>query len=120
MFIAVSRTMDLLYFAWIPLKAPVVIAFLLVRDRALQARFFAAYFALWIVGGAFAVLVPSLGPVYVHPEWFDGLAKPIATRLQQQLWTHYEQALAGMEDRFGAEHPYVAYALDGLASVLWP
>jgi len=86
-----------------------VVLFVLVRDRRLQMRFFGAYFALWIVGGLCAVLAPSLGPVYTHPEWYADLAKPTATRLQAQLWTHYQEALAHPED-------YGARVYEGIAA----
>lgn len=91
---AVVRAFDCAYVAWYAIKAPVVIAFVLVRDRRLQVRFFAAYFCLWIVGGLWAVAVPSLGPVFVQPQRFAGLEMPIARGLQQELWTSYGRALA--------------------------
>jgi hypothetical protein len=89
--------MDRLYVTWYLVKAPVLAVFILTRDRALHARFFSAYFLVWILGGLSAVLLPSLGPVYLHPEWFAELEMPIARLLQGELWSHYEQLLAAPE-----------------------
>ena len=68
--------------------------FAIMPDRILAARFFTAYFAIWILGGLSAVLLPSLGPIYTHPEWFAGLHKPFADGLQKKLFVHYQAALA--------------------------
>ena len=52
---------------------------------------------LWIIGGLLALLFPSLGPIYVNPEWYEHLETPVAAELQSQLWTHYRELLINSE-----------------------
>jgi membrane-associated phospholipid phosphatase len=103
------RAFDTLYVVWYAIKIPMLVVFVLVEDRALRAAFFGAYFSLWILGGLLAVLWPSLGPIYVHPEWFAGLDKPVASELQHQLWVHYQASLADPEH-------YRALIYEGIAA----
>lgn len=89
----VSKLIDMLYVLWYVIKAPVLVLFIVLPNRKLSERFFSAYFLLWMLGGLAAILAPSLGPVYVYQEWFDGITKPIASHLQAQLLMHYLQAV---------------------------
>jgi hypothetical protein len=89
-----SSVIDKLYIVWYILKPLILAYFAILPDRILAARFFSAYFAIWIFGGISALLIPSLGPVYIHPEWFAGLHKPFADNLQHKLMTHYQAALS--------------------------
>jgi hypothetical protein len=88
----VTRAIDVLYVGWYFVKVTTLVVFVLTKDRRLHAQFFGAYYSLWIVGGLAALLLPSLGPVYVRPETFASLHKPWATALQQHLVQHYPQA----------------------------
>ncbi|EFK08352.1 PAP2 family protein [delta proteobacterium NaphS2] len=104
-----STLIDRLYVFWYVLKAPVLVLFIILPNRKLSERFFGAYFSLWMIGGLAAILAPSLGPVYVYREWFDGVTKPIATQLQSQLITHYLQAIASPDQ-------YRALIYEGVAA----
>ena len=90
----ISFFFDGCYAAWYVIKPFVLAYFLAVAGFELRSRFFGAYFSMWIVGGIMALLLPSLGPIYVKPEWFESLNCPLASFLQQMLITHYRQALA--------------------------
>lgn len=105
----ISILMDKLYVFWYIIKMPVLVLFILLPQRKLSERFFGAYFLLWIFGGLFAVVAPSLGPVYVYREWFDGVAKPIASQLQYQLISHYVQAINNPDQ-------YSAFIYEGVAA----
>lgn len=106
---AASEIIDWLYVAWYALKAPLIILFTLVANRSLHVRFFSAYFSLWAGGGLLAVLLPSWGPIYVTPEWFAGLHKPIADSIQAMLWHHYTQSVADPAS-------YRAWIYEGIAA----
>jgi hypothetical protein len=110
---SVVRTIDVLYVAWFTLKAPMIVAFLFARDRWLSARFFGACFTLWVAGALLAALIPSLGPVYTHPEWFDSLDKPMATHLQSELWTH-DRAIRASPEEF---RPYLFQGIAAFPSL---
>ncbi len=88
---------DKLYVLWYALKPIVLVYFAVVPPLEEHTRFFTAYFAMWIFGGLTAVLIPSLGPIYVYPEWFSKLQAPIASRLQDQLARHYYLGLIDPE-----------------------
>lgn len=87
----VSGLLDVLYVGWYFVMPVTVIVFVITKDRRLHAQFFGSFYSLWILGGLTALLLPSLGPIYVWPEWFESLDKPLATSLQQRLWIHYAQ-----------------------------
>lgn len=82
--------MDISYFSWYYTKAIFVAVFVFVSNRALHHWYFRSFCLVWMLGGACAVLVPSLGPIYIHPEWFSHLDMPIARGLQTQLMLHYQ------------------------------
>ena len=100
---------DKLYVLWYLLKPLVLAYFAMTPDRKAHASFFSAYFAMWIFGGLLAVLIPSLGPVYTHPEWFSGLNAGFARSLQSQLMTHYQAALANPDK-------YKVFIYEGVAA----
>ena len=89
-----SRSIDLIYISWYLLKPLVLVYFSVIPEQRLHIRFFTSYFAMWISGGLFAVLIPSLGPIYTDSQWFAGVHMPFARGLQQMLWNHYEAASA--------------------------
>lgn len=105
----ITGAIDFLYVVWYFVKAPMVVIFLLVRNRRLHVGFYGAYLSIWIVGGLFAVAFPSLGPIYTHPELYESLNKPFATGFQERLWTHYQQMLAAPEE-------YQALIYEGIAA----
>lgn len=105
----VSMLIDKLYVVWYLVKIPTLVLFIVVPNRKLSERFFGAYFLLWMLGGFSALLAPSLGPVYLHHEWFDGVAKPIATSLQGTLISHYLQVIDNPER-------YRVYIYEGVAA----
>jgi hypothetical protein len=94
---AVVFAFDKLYILWYLLKPLVIAYFAVTPDRKSHSSFFTAYFAMWIFGGLLAVLLPSLGPIYTHPEWFADLNPEMARQLQNQLMVHYQAALANPE-----------------------
>jgi membrane-associated phospholipid phosphatase len=75
----------------------VIVYFAALGQDALRVRFFTAYFAMWIFGGLTALALPSLGPVYTRPEWFETVVKPHASILQRRLELHYFTALVNPE-----------------------
>ena len=78
---------------WYPIKFGVIATFAITSDPLLRTRFFLAYFCMWIIGGLTAVLVPSLGPIYTHPEWFSQQEMPWARLIQGMLWEGYQQLM---------------------------
>ena len=84
---------DKIYLLWYILKPLVLAFFIIIPDRVMHIRFFTAYFAIWIFGGLAAVIIPSLGPVYIHPEWFNPRRMHFAASLQHKLLVHYEKSL---------------------------
>lgn len=63
---------SVVYVAWFKIKLPVLLLFIIHPNRVLMQRFFLGFFGLWCIGGLIAVLLPSLGPMYVFPQWFAG------------------------------------------------
>lgn len=90
----VARSIDVLYVAWYALKLPVILFFLLHPSPERRWHFFTVYFLVWMIGGGLAILVPSLGPIYVRPESFAHVDMPTARTLQEYLWQHYEQLVS--------------------------
>jgi hypothetical protein len=88
-----AQFIDWSYVAWFKIKLPVLLIFMLLPDRVLMQRFFFGFFALWLLGGLSAVLLPSIGPIYVMPEWFAAVQKPLASMLQAELWSAYNAFL---------------------------
>ena len=106
---ALAFLFDKLYVLWYLLKPLTLAYFAVTPDRKLHSAFFSAYFAMWIFGGLIAVSLPSLGPIYTHPEWFAGLNARIARSLQTRLMTHYQSALSHPEQ-------YKVFIYEGIAA----
>ena len=106
---AIAFLFDKLYVLWYLLKPLVLAYFAMTPDRKSHVSFYTAYFAMWIFGGLAAVVLPSLGPIYTHPEWFTNLNAGMARKLQTQLMTHYESALAHPEK-------YKVFIYEGVAA----
>ena len=90
----VTGFIDRIYISWYMVKPMVLAYFALIPERRIHIRFFFSYFAMWIFGGLCAVIIPSLGPIYINPECFSELNMPFARGLQKMLLNHYEAALA--------------------------
>jgi len=105
----IAGAMDRIYISWYMVKPMILVYFAIIPDRKLHIRFFSSYFAMWIFGGITALLLPSLGPIYTHPEWFSGLNIPFASHLQQLLLKHYEAAL-------GNPGKYKVFIYEGIAA----
>lgn len=88
---------DLAYISWYPVLGSMLMVLLMQRDRMIMEWGIFSLFSLWIIGGLFALAVPSLGPVYINPEWFADLSIPHARMIQGQLWQHYQQVVSGAE-----------------------
>lgn len=106
-----TRVFDLIYISWYMLKPLVLVYFAIIPAQRVHIRFFTSYFAMWIFGGLFAVLIPSLGPIFFFPEreWFSDLHMPFARGLQQTLWKHYQLALTFPEK-------YRVFIYEGIAA----
>lgn len=92
-----SRSIDTLYVLWYAIKAPFLVYFLFFATRDRRRHFLTCYVLLWMIGGGFAIWLPSLGPIYTNPELFTQVDMPLANVIQGKLWTHYEQLLANPE-----------------------
>ena len=90
----IALLIDKIYTLWYTLKAPFLLYFILLAKSEQRMHFITCYLLLWMIGGAFAIAYPSLGPVYTNPELFKSLNTPTAHKLQQMLWKHYQQLLA--------------------------
>jgi hypothetical protein len=90
----IALAFDRLYAFWYFLKAPFLLYFIWVAKSGQRMHFLTCYLLLWMIGGAFAIAFPSLGPVYTNPELFEHLNTPTAHNLQLMLLQHYQQLLA--------------------------
>jgi hypothetical protein len=92
---SLDRLIDQFYMSWFYVKILGLAGFIAVARRPLLMRFCSAYCLLWMIGVLCALVLPTLGPVYVWPEWYAGLDAPIAHFLQEDLWIHYREVLRG-------------------------
>ena len=90
----IALLFDKLYTLWYTLKAPFLLYFILIAKSGKRIHFLTCYLLLWMIGGVFAIVFPSLGPVYTNPDLFESLNTPTAHKLQLMLWEHYQQLLA--------------------------
>lgn len=106
-----TSLIDKLYYLWYPLKPFVLVYFasLPIQKNYIHKRFFFTYFATWIFGGLFALLFPSLGPIYVFTDQYEHIYKPYATQFQSMLGVHYFNALANPEH-------YKLFIYEGIAA----
>lgn len=105
----ITGTIDRIYVFWYILKPMVLAYFAIIPERRVHIRFFSSYFAMWMIGGLGAVLIPSLGPIFINPEWFAGINMPFARSLQGMLWKHYEAAMLDPEK-------YQVFIYEGIAA----
>lgn len=85
------RVVDYVYFSWYYVKGVMLTIFTLVPNRKLHKSFFTSLFAVWIFGGLLALAFPSVGPVYVNPDFYHNMNAPIAQGIQSKLWFHYTE-----------------------------
>lgn len=102
--------MDSAYLGWYAIQAPTLVIFaFLIHHRPLHIAFFSAYFCLWVFSGLITLILPSLGPIYISPEWFPHIDGTFADQLQSQLWGHYLAGLINPEQ-------YQANIYEGIAA----
>lgn len=104
-----SRSIDLLYIVWYSVKLPMLFFFLFHPQARRRRHFFTVYFLLWAIGGGLAILIPSLGPVYLFPERYSAIDMPMAAKLQAYLWHNYQILISNV-----ASHETAPY--DGIAA----
>jgi hypothetical protein len=83
-----------LYIAWI-VFVPISLAVALVwsRNSVAGAWYVTAVAVDWVLGAAVYYLVPSLGPVYAHPELFTELPRTDVTGLQELMMEERNEVL---------------------------
>lgn len=86
----VARFVDETYILWYAVKLPIIAWFGLTARRYLARQFVAAFAMMWLLHALLVLSWPSLGPVYVQPEWFAPLALEKAQNLQTHLWANYQ------------------------------
>jgi hypothetical protein len=71
--------------------------FCAMPDGALRRRFMLSTVLLWLVGAWIYTALPAVGPIYVHPEAWQGLESemPSARAAQAKLWVNYQAMLGG-------------------------
>ncbi len=84
---------DQTYVLWYLVKSAVLLFFLFYAAQQKRWHFFTAYFLVWMLGGALAVALPSLGPVFCNPQDYLHVDMPRAKMLQGYLWAHYTDLL---------------------------
>ena len=85
---AAAHVLSTVYVAWIILlPASLGAALVWTRDIARGSWYVTAIAVDWALGAATYYLVPSLGPIYVRPEWFSQLPVTGSSRLADSLLT---------------------------------
>jgi hypothetical protein len=81
-----ARVLSAVYIAWIVL-VPVSLAAALVWSRSVSGGSWlvTAVGVDWALGAITYYLVPSVGPVYIHPDVFAGLAHTSVTSIQESM-----------------------------------
>lgn len=88
---AFCRFIDQTYVLWYPVKLITIGWFLFQPDLRELRRFASAFILMWALHIVMVVCWPSLGPVFVTPEWFEPLNLPQAQQLQQHLLEGYQR-----------------------------
>ena len=96
------------YVAWIVfVPVSLVVALVWSRDRTGGEWYVTAVAVDWVLGVATYFLVPTLGPVYTHPEDFAGLRHTYVSTLQHSM----------IADRFSVLHdPFGTHAVQTIAA----
>lgn len=115
-----ARLLSLVYLSYLPL-VPITLAVVLVmsRSHAVGAWFATAVSLNWVLGALSYYLLPALGPIYVRPDHYTGLADTGVSRLQQALLGNrleflanpmHSEAIHGVA-AFASLHVSVAFAV---------
>jgi hypothetical protein len=82
------------YIAWIVfVPASLVVALVWSRNSVAGAWYVTAVAVDWVLGAATYFVVPSLGPVYAHPELFEDLPHTHVTVLQESMMDERSEVL---------------------------
>jgi hypothetical protein len=97
-----------IYVAWIVfVPVSLVVALVWSRKRASGEWFVTAIAVDWVLGVATYFMVPTLGPVYSHPEDFTALPHTYVSTLQQNM----------IDDRYTVLHdPWATHAVQTIAA----
>jgi hypothetical protein len=90
-----AQVLSAVYIAWIVL-VPVSLVAALVWSRSVSGGSWlvTAVGVDWALGAITYYLVPTVGPVYIHPDVFAGLAHTPVTTIQQSMLADREAVLA--------------------------
>lgn len=95
---SVHRAFDILYsnLYFLALWAGVVVFFAFLRGRS-RIRFFNSFFVMWQLGLLLYVLLPSWGPVFTRPEFFQEtlINMPSTVVVQRQLFFETSSLVSG-------------------------
>jgi hypothetical protein len=95
-----AHVFSTVYTGWMLLiPASIAIALVWTRHTSAGSWYVTAVAFDWGLGALFYLLLPSVGPIYTHPERFSGLPETITSRLAADIW---ETRLAVLDDRFAA------------------
>lgn len=87
------------YLIWIGLvPASLAIALVWTRRSTAGAWYVTAVSVDWLLGAILYYAVPSLGPTYARPQWFDSLAHTPNTSVRDALLADRVEVLAGPWD----------------------
>jgi hypothetical protein len=82
------------YIAWIVfVPVSLVVALVWSRNSVAGAWYVTAVAVDWVLGAATYYVVPSLGPVYAHPELFKDLPHTSVTGLQESMMDERSEVL---------------------------
>jgi hypothetical protein len=98
-----AAPIDYLYIAWYAVKILFLVHFVFFAPRRQAYWFLTCWVLLWGSGIALAILVPSFGPCYTHPQLYASLPTPQAHQLQGDLMTGYRAIMSGqtMAETYG-------------------
>jgi hypothetical protein len=83
---------DQTYVMWYAIKFVVVGYFFFQPDLRELRRFATAFVLMWAIHMPVVLLWPTLGPAFIHPQWFEPLNLPRAQEIQAMLWEAYQRA----------------------------
>jgi hypothetical protein len=90
-----AHILSFFYLVWIvALPASLAVALVWARRDRVSSWWVTAVSVDWVIGVALNFALPTLGPVYVRPDDFAGLASTATSSLQQSMWTERLQVLA--------------------------
>lgn len=71
--------------------------FCALPDELERRRFMLSTVLLWLLGACLYTALPAVGPIYTHPEVWQGLESdmPATRQAQAALWENYQRILKG-------------------------